>query len=304
MNNNINICLSCDNNYSKYAGVVIASILSNANREDDLNIFILDGGISDENKQNIISLSTIKPCKISFIKINETLFNDYKQIKTHKYLTLPAYYRLKLPSLLPEIDKIIYLDCDTIVCSDLSDLFNIDINNFALAGVLDINKKMLKKNPKYFNSGVLLINLKYWRENNIEEQLLQYTKDNIDNITLGDQEILNRFLAGKTKIIEDIWNIQSSNFTNRSSYANNPKIIHFVAKNKPWSGNSYSFHKNEYFKYLQLTPWKLNENDLRTALKSTAISYIKYRPLFLLRPRFYQALFATYLKPLFTKENK
>ncbi|MCM1315381.1 MAG: hypothetical protein NC244_08455, partial [Alistipes senegalensis] len=78
-----------------------------------------------------------------------------------------------------------------------------------------------------------------------------------------------------------------------------PKIIHFVAKNKPWKKNCFSYHKDLYFKYLQLTPWKLNEKELKTALKSTALEYFKYRPLFLFRPRFYEAFYKTYFKEIY-----
>lgn len=297
--NEINVCMSCDNNYSKHAGVVIASILSNASNKDVLSIYILDGGISEERKQEILSLKEIKNCKIQFVNVDSNLFDDYRQIKTHSYITIPAYYRLKLASLLPDISKIIYFDCDIIVRAGLSKLFNEDISGYALAGVRDTKKKQLKLNPNYINSGVLLLNLDYWRKENVEEKLLNFTKENIDNIKTGDQEILNKCLAGKIKVVEDEWNVQSSNFTNRSSYTNNPKVIHFVAKNKPWDGKSYSYHKNEYFKYLQLTPWKLDDKELKKALKSTAAAYAKYRPLFIIRPRFYKALYKTYIEPLF-----
>lgn len=298
-NTKINICLACDNNYSKYAGVVIASILSNANSTDDLNIFILDGGISDEQKEKIYSLKSINDCNINFIKIDDSLFEDYKKVKTHAYITVATYYRLKLPSLLPNVDKIIYLDCDTIVTSSLIDFFNTDITDYAIAGVLDISKKILKKNPKYFNAGVILMNLEFWRKQNLEKFIFNWGKENINNIKLGDQEILNEVLKNEVKIVNDEWNVQSSNFVNRSSYTNSPKIIHFVAKNKPWGGKSFSYHKNLYFKNLQLTPWKLSEEDLKKNLKSTALAYVKYRPFFLFRPRFYVALFETYIKPLF-----
>jgi lipopolysaccharide biosynthesis glycosyltransferase len=160
---------------------------------------------------------------------------------------------------------------------------------------------MLKSNSAYINAGMILFNLKNIREQGIENKFLEWTIHNIDNIKVGDQTIINEVCKGKIKIVDDTWNVQSSNFTNRSSYTNNPKVIHFVAKNKPWNGKSFSYHKNLYFKYLQLTPWKLNDKSLKHCLKSTAIDYFKYRPLFLLRPRFYEALFKTYVKPLFIK---
>lgn len=295
MDNSINVCLSCDDNYSKYAGVVITSILANANKDDKLNIFILDGGISENKKEEILSLKSIKDCKINFININEADFDDYKQIKTHKYITLATYYRLKLASLLPNIDKIIYFDCDMVINSSLKELFNVNLDNCLIAGVPDINKKMVKLNPNYVNAGMLIFNLNLIRKNNIEQEFLNFTKDNFENINCGDQTIINEVCKKQIKLLNSTWNVQSSNFTNRSSYINNPNIVHFVAKNKPWSLKSFSYHKNLYFKYLQLTPWKLNENELKKALKSTALDYFKYRPLFLLRPRFYSAFFQTYI---------
>lgn len=108
---------------------------------------------------------------------------------------------------------------------------------------------------------------------------------------------------GKIMLVEDEWNVQSSNFTNRSSYTRTPKAIHFVAKKKPWHYASFSVHRPLYFKYLQLTPWKLSEKDLKHWTHdnqiASLIEYVKYRPLFLFRPRFYEALFETYIKPCF-----
>ena len=103
----INICLACDDNYAKHAGVVIASILHNSELDEALNFYILDGGIKEENKVHINNLKNIKDCNINFIHIEESLFEDYKQVKTHSYITLATYYRLKLPTLLPSVDKII-----------------------------------------------------------------------------------------------------------------------------------------------------------------------------------------------------
>ena len=99
--NQINICIACDDNYSKYAGVVMASVLYNAAKNDEITFYILDGGISEEQKNNIDLLKNIKNCSIKFIKIDEELFDDYKNIKTHSYISIAACYRLKLPSLLP-----------------------------------------------------------------------------------------------------------------------------------------------------------------------------------------------------------
>lgn len=295
----INVCLACDDNYSKYAGVVIASVLANSAQNDDLHFYILDGGIKEENKTKINELRSIKDCEINFVNVDESLFEEYKDIKTHAYITLPAYYRLKLASLLPEVERIIYFDCDIVVNTSLKSLFNADLGSCPFCGVKDINKRKLKKNPGYINSGVLVMDLKNIREQNVEEELLNWTKEHFECIKTGDQEIINEALKGRIKIVSDKWNVQSSNFTNRSSYTKEPCVVHFVAKKKPWHWASFSYHRDLYFKYLQLTPWRLSEEEYKywtkDNQKASLIEYFKYRPTFFLRPRFYEALIKTYL---------
>ena len=300
-NSGINVCLACDDNYAKYAGVVIASALYNADSEDVLNFYILDGGIKEENKENILKLKSIKDCSINFINIDSSLFSDYECIKTHKYITIATYYRLKASQLLPNIDKIIYFDCDIVINTSLKSLYDTDISGYLVAGVSDIKKKEVLKNPSYVNAGMLILNLKEIKEQNIESKFLEYTKTNIETITKGDQEIINEVCKGKIKILDNIWNVQVSNFTNRSSYTKKPKVIHYVSSNKPWKFASYSYFKDYWFKYLQLTPWALKNDEIDYWYKKNQIcsilSYIKYRPLFFLRPKFWHAIYRTYINP-------
>lgn len=134
---NINVCLSCDDNYSKYAGVVIASITANANNDDFINFYIFDGKISSENKEKILELKKTNNCNIKFVEIDETKFEIYQQLTTHTYITIPTYFRLKIAELLPDINKVIYLDCDVVVENSLVELFNTNLENNIIAGVLD-----------------------------------------------------------------------------------------------------------------------------------------------------------------------
>ena len=297
--NRVNVCIACDDNYSRYAGVVIASVLANADKTDELSFFVLDGGISLENKEKINSLKSIFPCNISFVEVDNKLFEDYQNVKTNQYISIATYYRLKLSKLLSQTDRVIYLDCDVVVNRNLKELFYSDLESHPIGGVLDINKRMLKVNPNYVNAGMLVMDLKTIKEQNIEQKFFEWTKEHIGKIKMGDQEIINEVLKGNIKILKDNWNVQSSNFTNRSSYTKDPYIIHFVSKRKPWHFGSFSYHKMLYFKYLQLTPWKLAEDEkfywytLNQIM--SLLGYIKYRPLFFLRPRFWSALYYTYI---------
>ena len=291
--NRINICLFCDENYAQHAGVAIASILANAKTEDNIFIYILDGNISEESKNKILSLKSIKDCSIEFVKVDEKEFEDYKKISTHNYITIPTYYRLKLSTLLLQVDKIIYLDCDVVVCNSLRELYNIDLGENIFGGVLDIDIPK-RNNPKYVNAGVLLMDLDKVRHQNIENQFLEYTRYNRENIHLGDQEIINDVLKGKILNIDEKYNVQSMDYIKRSTFTKAPAIIHFICRKKPWSYGSWSVHKGLYFKYLQMTPWKLSNRELFkwTTLNefSSFISWFKNKPFFYLRPKFWNAV--------------
>ena len=298
----INVCLSTDNNYAPYAGVVIASILSNAGENDKLNFYILDGNISQENKEKIQSLKSIRNCNITFVSVDESKFEDYKSLTTHKYISLVTYYRLRLSEILTEVDRIIYLDCDTIVNCSLSDLFNTELNENYMAGVIDIRVKYKPKwkNKIYVNAGMLLMDLEKIRRDNIEEKFLLYAKKHFGEIKTGDQDIINFVLGEKIKILDDLWNVQVSSFLSRSNFTKKPKIIHYVARKKPWIFGSFAFFKDRYFKYQRLTPWEYpkSEKFKWTIINEiySILNFIKEKPLFIFRPKFWEAVFYQFVR--------
>lgn len=293
----INVCIACDDNYSRYAAVVAASILKNAAEDDELSFYILDGGITDENKEKMRGLKSIKNCEFNFVKIDNSLFEEYMKVKTHGYISLPTFYRLKAASLMPEVDRIIYFDCDMVVNSSLKDLFNSDLGEFAIGGVSDIKKTMVRRNPTYVNAGMLVMDLKRIREENIEQQFLDWTREHFDEIKVGDQQIINEVLKGKIQLLPSKWNVQSSNFTNRSSYEVRPNVIHYVGNQKPWKFGNWNYFKWFYREYAKLTNWdeEAMREDFAESDKKGLIGYFKYRPMFFLRPRFYEALLFTYI---------
>lgn len=296
---NINVCLSCDDNYAKYAGVVIASVLANADNRDYYSFYILDDEISDSSKNEIYTLNSIKDCHIEFVTINKADFDSYRKVKSHNYISLATYYRLKLSTLLPNVDKVVYLDCDLVVNSDLKALFNEDLGENIFAGVKDIGARTTKNNPKYVNAGVLVMDLKKVREQNIEDKFLAWTEENIDSILLGDQDIINTVLKGKIKLVSDVWNVQSDCLTTCSCYTNKPKIIHFIGKKKPWIEKCCSMHREYYFKYLSLTPWAIEDKvyvQKQIKRSKSLLTQIKNKPLRFLSVAFYKAVYYCYIK--------
>ena len=164
---NVPIFLSSDNNYAPFVATTIASICDNTSTFCDF--YILDGGITEENKEKICELKQqFDNFSIEFIKIKpEHLAGiDYKN--ECNYVSISTYNRFLAPILIPQVDKAIYLDVDIIANGDIAELFNKSLNGHIIGAVPDLcrNKEFLdnvKKNlglqptSKYFNAGVLLI---------------------------------------------------------------------------------------------------------------------------------------------------
>ena len=210
----INICFSSDNNYAKHMAVAMISILKNSKSEDSYNFYILDGGISPKNKTKINELLKIRSFNIEYLNVNSDDFKDCPMTGYVKYITLPTYYRFKIASLLPNIDKILYLDCDIIVDSDISELYNYNIEQYYIGAIPEVFNQDHKRrldiegNAYYCNAGVLLINSKKWREDNIEGKLFEYAKKPQREIIFQDQDVLNEVLKYKIKYIPLKWNVQ------------------------------------------------------------------------------------------------
>jgi lipopolysaccharide biosynthesis glycosyltransferase len=179
---------------------------------------VLDGGISDFNKKQIEALKEkFKNFSIEFIDMaDQKIFENFK---TTSYQTIVTYYRFLMPSLKPNVDKAIYLDVDTIVFSDIAELYSENLENYSLGAVYDVfvneNKKKFKsikaklqlsESHKYFNAGVLLIDCKKWRTNSTTEELLKTEKLYKELLTYNDQDVLNKYFSDNYKLLDIKYN--------------------------------------------------------------------------------------------------
>lgn len=254
----MDIVYSSDNNYLKYVEVSIISLLEN-NSESTVNIHLLCLDIK-KNKKAIIQtlVSRYKKAQILFYDIKESDFEQYKNVSTYPGITLPAYFRLHLSRILPDVDKVLYLDGNTVINNSLNNLFNYDISDYYLAGVPDINcrqfesvhKKYNLKDGSYINSGVVLFNLKKIRTESCDVRIDAFVEDNFNDVLFGDQDILNLFYANNIFVLPDIYNAHGENYFSRNTYKR-PVIIHHVCK--AWNMGTKTYYQHKYFKYLRLT---------------------------------------------------
>ncbi len=224
----IPVCLACDGKFAPYTAVTMASVLKNKHPNDNIRFYILDGGITDENKEKILALKDISDCEIEFAKIDPAMFEKF-YLNPLLHLATPIYYRLNIPQMLANEDKVVYLDSDVIVLTSLRRLYQTDISCHPLAAAKESTYPRTT-----VNTGVIVINTKMWREQNITSQLFDWLNANHNNqASLGDQSAINAVLEGRIKILNDHWNDQTRNPVTGWQGAH-PSIVHYNGKIKPW----------------------------------------------------------------------
>lgn len=244
-----------DNKYVKYLSVSIASILKNTCSKDIVFYVLNNGDISDENKKKIDKLKKIKDFQINWITVNDNLYKN-QATNLREDITIATNYRFSLPSLLPDVDKIIFLDADLILNADIEELWNIDISDYYMAcrpnpQPEDYLKQLdIKAGNKYYNTGVMLCNLKKWREDNIEKAFFENAEKYRHVCQFLDQDILVITLQNKMYDLDLSWN----HLSYKNEFNENTKIMHWASANKPWNTPTVPCYKL-YKKYAHMTPF-------------------------------------------------
>lgn len=275
--NNIPITLAANDFYSPYLATTITSIVKNASSENNYDIIVMQRDISDDNKrrlQNIVSDK--KNCSLRFVDISA--YSDrFSKLFTHMHFTIETWFRLVMPEILSAYDKVIYLDSDLVVDTDIADLYKTELSDNLLAATKDADTaglyngydperkeymdNILKiKNPyEYFQAGVIVFNLKQFRKELSVSDTLKYASSY--EWKLLDQDVLNNLAQGKVKFIDMSWNVMTDwagvrvkDIISRApkelndAYAEArkaPKIIHYAGGDKPWQKPDMDL--SEYF---------------------------------------------------------
>lgn len=265
----MNIALCTDDNYVAPCLVTIISLLEN-NKDEDCVIYVLTEGLSKSNIEQFNYLSIKYNNEVSIKKISTDCFSS---LNVTDRFPKSVYFRFLLPELLPDSKKALYLDCDVMVRNSLAELYSTDISEYACAAVEDQRGDDVSVHnhifmySKYFNSGVLLMNLEYWRKNNISENLKNYIKAYPERCWFPDQDALNVVLENKVLFLDYKYNVQGEMLGNRFYFklsalkwaevdraTKNPYIVHFTDIDKPWYKECKHPFKEEYIKYARLCP--------------------------------------------------
>lgn len=269
----INILCSTDNNYAAYCGITLTTLYEN-NRNNDITVYLLTDGLNDNEVQKFRQFEQRYNTTVHIITVQR---EDFKHcpIREGDHVSLATYYRIVCTDLLPEtIDKILYLDCDIMVKCDLSPLWNTDVTGKAMGVVVDgfhlqHEDRLSFSRRTYFNGGVLLMNLDYFRNNRIAEKCLNYIHDFPDKIILHDQDALNIVCHYELLYLPLQYNFQTAFLRTRKTYDEflseevlqsvnkSDLIVHFDAFPKPWSRYLYVEHPfaEEWKRYRNMSLW-------------------------------------------------
>lgn len=297
INNCVSIMLACDDKYMRYTNVLLESIKENSSKEYYYDIVICHRDITLKNQN--ISESMFNNCKNISIRFADVTRNFEKFTKLHidRHLSLETYYRFLVLDIFKGYDRVLYLDCDMVVNSDLSELFFTEMTDQQyIAAVRDYDfiaaalskdkefyhEKILKhvkidKPENYFQAGMILFNLK--------NLLKQFSSDSFFETALSrnwffhDQDVLNCLLNGHVKFVDDKWNVFSlleensrrsdllfnhlpAKFSNSYQKSlRNPAIVHYAGVPKVWFDSS--IHLGHLFwKYARNTPFYEKLNDV------------------------------------------
>lgn len=261
MTSPFNIAYCCDN---RFLPPTLASILSVSRRElptTPLHFHLfLEGHIVDELEQFKKQLPAAHQLKVELISTE-----GLGDIPVNSHIPRSSYTRLLMVDRLPSsIERILYLDGDTLCLGRVSGLFEIlKDENFIVAGAEnpDFNRHEglgLAQGSTYVNAGVLLIDCRQWREHNVLGRSMEIIRTRPECLKQHDQDLLNMVCAGHIRIVPPVWNAQSVYLTDsryRASVWGKEQIIHFTTNRKPWNGDDPHPYGEQFLELMRQTPF-------------------------------------------------
>lgn len=222
--------------YTPWLGVTIQSILEHTEAKVCFHI-LHDETLNYKNKRKLVLLVSNFQSKIIFHPIESTVFKSIEN-QMKKY-TVGAMYRILLPEIVSNLKKIIYLDADLLVNRDVKELWDINLDDYCLAAVPDLNVKSgtvwaypvregLVNQNEYFNSGVLVLNLENIRKNGNMYSLIMEYLDSHRYSNLPDQDALNVIYKGQVYLLDENWNYFAENVRINNEFDLQNKIYHYV----------------------------------------------------------------------------
>jgi lipopolysaccharide biosynthesis glycosyltransferase len=275
------VALACaaDARYVMPLAVMVRSVIANLRAGATLSVYVADGGVPTPEKERLSEFFRADNVSLEWLDPPAAATDD---LPTWGRMPSTTYYRLLIADLLPaDLGKLIWLDCDLVVTADLGRLWEADLAGSHLLAVQDVlvpyvssrhgirrwRQLGLPHDAKYFNAGVMVIDLERWRADAVGAQASRYLLANRDHVVFWDQEGLNAVLCGRWRELDPRWNHNASvdghvfsaraqRRPARRTIAEDAWIVHFSGGVKPWLvPNPRAGPRALYFRHLDETPW-------------------------------------------------
>lgn len=277
------VVYACDDNFAMLAGVSITSLLEHCRADTDLTVYVLCCEVSEENKERLRAVASEYQRRVILTDVGDAIRRLSEQHLDTQHWSLATYVRLLTPELLPNVRRILYLDCDTLIEDDVTELWNTPLGVASCAAVMEPmgplqkrNVNMAKSEP-YYNAGVMLIDLDKWRAENTLARFGECIQRHNGRVPYVDQGCINEVCQGNIATLPARYDVYTLwyGFTYEEaavfrqghvSYTKEeiqqakeqPAIVHFTnffLSRRPWIEGSEHPYTKEWERIQAGTPW-------------------------------------------------
>jgi len=273
------ILTAVNDGYARPAAVMLFSLMSNLAPGYQVEVLIMTTSLAPESRDSIKQAVRRFPVTIKFLEVSDSRLNG---LKLDGHVSIETYLRILAADLLGDLDKVLYLDCDLLVRHSVHPLFEVDATNVHLLaapnlspasgsfgsprGVPSFSLLGIAPETPTFNAGVMVLNLRRWRETRAADQIFAYLRDYRQHVLWWDQDGLNAVLYQSWAPLVGKWNFMTNHWGNFTSWRDSlldevafaatrgdPAIIHYSSTEKPWMhGYDGLFAKDWSQAFLQL----------------------------------------------------
>lgn len=254
MKKKIPVFFASDERYLPYLSVTVESIKRNMSKNFEYDVKVLCSCFSDEGKKNLTKMQC-DGLNIEAVSLEEKIKDKREQLslRLRDYYSEAIFYRLFIPSLFPDLNKAIYIDCDTVLNTDIAELYLTELGENIIGAVSDesipavpefcvyVKNYLGIEVDDYINSGVLVMNLDAFRKEKIEQKFLKILESKNPDTVAPDQDYLNVLCKGKIHYLPNVWNKQPK--PDNLVPAEETKLIHYNMFNKPWHYEGVPYEK-------------------------------------------------------------
>ncbi len=277
----MNVVYASNDGYARHLGASLYSLLDKNRDFAEIAVYVLTLGLSAENRGKLQEIAEHFSRKLVFLNIDDLRERIGYEVDTGGF-DISVMLRLFMGDMLPEsVERVLYLDCDTVVLQSLKHLWKENLEGKIAGAVMEptiyqaVKESIdLGDEDPYYNSGVLLVDLKQWREQEIQKKLLEFWKNKGGKLFASDQDVINGTLKGQIQTLMPRYNF----FTNYRYFSyrelvhqgktykavtprelqiakQHPFIIHYMGDERPWIAGNLNHYRRAYALYLAKTPW-------------------------------------------------